>query len=254
MKKFIIPLILTSLLTMACGGQQEKTDNEAQENDTVALVLEGDSTIYGLACEGSTDTLLIFLSNDKVEEDPDTLNILNATRKRTIFGHLKTGDDVAVVRNGKDSTVADIVISMKNLRSTWCLQVLPTLHLHAGMDGKTEKQMIANLPDSIRQQLTVPREYVLGLGNDHSAYLRSAVTENRQQEEESVVTYPKMKHYGMWYLYNGKLLLTQVQLDTLGNVVPIGIDTAQFVMMNRDTLILKFNDGTKHFYPAKTAQ
>lgn len=254
MKKFIIPLILTSLLTMACGGQQEKTDNEAQENDTVALVLEGDSTIYGLVCEGSTDTLLIFLSNDKVGEDPDTLNILNATRKRTIFGHLKTGDDVAVVRNGKDSTVADIVISMKNLRSTWCLQVLPTLHLHADMDGKTEKQMIDNLPDSIRQQLTVPREYVLGLGNDHSAYLRSAVTENRQQEEESVVAYPKMKHYGMWYLYNGKLLLTQVQLDTLGNVVPIGIDTAQFVMMNRDTLILKFNDGTKHFYPAKTAQ
>jgi hypothetical protein len=252
MKKFFIPLILTSLLTLACGGRQEKSNIEEQQADTLAFVLEGDSTLYGLVCEGSTDTLLIFLPNDKVAEDPDTLNILDATRKRNIFGQLMTGDDVAVVRNNDDSTVADIVISMKNLRSTWRYKVLPTLHLHAGMDGMTEQQMIANLPDSVSEQLAVPHEYVLDLQNDHSVYSYSTVKMN--QEQESVVEYPKAKHYGTWHLFNGKLLLTRMQIDTLGNLVPEAIDTAQFVMMNRDTLILNFSDGMTHYYPAKTTE
>lgn len=251
MKKFIIPLILTSLLTMACGSQQEKTDNEVQTTDTLAFVLEGDSTLYGLVCEGTTDTLLLFLQNEKVDEDPDTFDILNAMRTHSVFGQLKTGDDVAVVRNHADSTVADIVISMKNLRNTWCYQMLPTLHLRAGMDGKTEQQMTANLPDSIREQLKVPREYVLELESDHSVFSHSTVRNDVPKDEEDIVEYPMAKHYSLWHLYNGKLLLTLMKIDTQGKMVPAGIDTAQFVMMNRDTLILKFSDGLLHCYPEK---
>lgn len=227
------PLILTLLLTTACGNRQENAMPHNDKANTLALAEEGDSTIYGLVCEGSTDTILIFLSSHDISASPDTFSILDATRNHNVFGQLKTGDDVAVVLNAKDSTVASIVIDLKDLLSTWCYQVQPTP------------------PDSLREQLPVAREYVLQMKGDHSALVYSNFKAGRRQEEESTADYPHLKRYGLWHLYNGKLLFTETQTDTTGTIHPISTDTAHFVMMRPDTLILRFNDGLRHYYPMR---
>lgn len=249
MKRFSFPLILTALLMMACGGQQETAPIDNNGVDSLSAPLEGDSTIYGLACDGCTDTILVFLPIDDISANPDTFNILNATRRRHIFGHLSTGDKVAVVRNAKDSTVADYVIDMENLRETWCYQVMPTLHVRADMEGHTEKQIVKNLPDSIQQLLSIPREYSIHIKGDHT--VRSIGTFKWNEDEDNVIDYPRIKRYGQWHLFNGRLLLTEMAMDSLGQNHPVSTDTAEFILMNRDTLILQFNDGLRHYYPKK---
>lgn len=246
-------MTVTALLTIACGGQQGSKENKDAETDSLSLVLEGDSTVYGLACDGCTDTILVFLPINNTAGDPDTFNILNATRKHRVFGHLRIGDNVAVVRNQKDSTVADYVIDMENLRSTWCYQVLPTLRERADMQGKTTKQKVANLPDSIRELLSIPREYSLQIRGDQSVFTKGSYR-IPTDDEDNVVEYPIVKHYSQWFLYNGKLLLFETMLDSLNETVVASIDTVQLELMDRDTLILRFNDGLRHYYREKEKQ
>lgn len=250
MKKTVFPLMLSLLLTMACGNQQEKTTAGKSEVDTLSAALDGDSTVYGLACDGCNDTILVFLPINNIAADPDTFNVLNASRLHHVYGKLKTGDNIAVMRNSKDSTVADYVIDMENLRGTWCYLVKPTLHVRADMTGLSERQMLDNLPDSIRDLLAIPREYTLQIKGDHTATSFGA-PRMQGQEEEQMIDYPKMKRYGQWNLFNGRLLLTEVAMDSVGNTFAVSTDTADFVLMDRDTLVLRFNDGVKNYYPKK---
>lgn len=253
MKRLTIAITLTALLTIACGGQQESKENNDVKADSLDMVLKGDSTFYGLACDGCTDTILVFLPLNNTSGDPDTFNILNATRRHRVLGRLRIGDNVAVVRNQKDSTVADYVIDMENLRSTWCYQVMPTLRERADMQGKTTKQKVANLPDSIQELLSIPREYCLQIKGDQTVFSKGSYrmpTDN----EDNVVEYPIVKHYTQWFLYNGKLLLYETMLDSLNETVVASIDTVQLELMDRDTLILRFNDGLHHYYREKEKQ
>lgn len=252
MKQSIFFLFLAAALTWSCGSKpQETTDNEA---DTDPMVLEGDSTVYGLACDGCTDTILVFLPADNIAADPDTFNILQATRRHRVFGRIKIGDNIAVVRNSKDSTVADFVINMERLGNSWAFQVMPTLHVRADMVGKTEKQILENLPDSIKELLNTPREYILQIKRDHTAFVRGLTQMNT--EEDDAVDYPVVKHYGLWHLFNGKLLLTETTIDTLGILRVLDTDTADFVLLDKDTLVLRFpstdnrqKGELRHFYP-----
>ena len=238
MRHFSIFLFILALLNMSCGGSNTETKVETDDNDTLTLNLEGDSTVYGLACDGCTDTILVFLPLDNISGDPDTFNILNATRKHHILGRPKIGDNIAVVRNSKDSTIADYVINMKTLRNTWCYKIMPTLHLRADMEGKTEKQKIDNLPDSIKEMLETPREYSMQMQEDNMVTLRAVNRESFKNHE--AVDYPKVKRYGRWNLYNGKLLLTEIAMDTLGNLRIADTDTCELMLLEKDSLVLKF--------------
>ena len=250
MKKSIFPFFLAGLLTLSCSSQQEKTTATDTDIDTLSQVLNGDSTLYGLACDGSNDTIVVFLPIDNIAADPDTLNILNASRRHHVFGKLKTGDRIAVVRSATDSTAADYVISIDNLKATWCYKVLPTLHVRADMAGHSEKQILSNLPDSVRELLNIPHEYSIQLKGDHTVTAIGNHHKNRE-ETDQLVDYPLPKRYGQWQLFNGKLLLTEVGMDSVGNTFAVSTDTAEFVLMDRDTLVLRFNDGVKNYYPRR---
>ena len=251
MKHVFSLLLLTAALNIACSSQQKEDSATELDIDSLALVLEGDSTVYGLVCDGHTDTILVFLPLNDIQSDPDTFNILNASRKRNVFGRLKIGDHVAVVRNQADSTVADFVIDTDDLQNTWCYEVLHTLHKRADMDGKTESQMIANLPDSLRELLLISREYGISIKGDHTMFAFGDPKKTVETEEDHVVDYPPLRHYGRWGLLNGKLLMTVIEPDTLGQLQQVAIDTAEFVMMDRDTLVLRFNDGLRNYYRKK---
>ncbi len=249
MKRFFFPLILM-MLVAACGNQQQANTAQNSNIDSLAIALEGDSTIYGLACDGSTDTILVFLPITNIAADPDTLNILNATRQRCVFGRVKVGDQIAVVRNGNDSTVADFVVDIENLRGTWCYQVMPSLHVRADMVGRTERQMVNALPDSVRELLSTPREYTMQFKGDHTVMSLESF-KKLTEEEEQFIDYPKTKRYGQWNLFNGKLLLTEVAMDSSGVNHALSIDTVTFVLMDRDTLVLRFKDQIRNYYPKR---
>lgn len=239
MKRTIFFFLSAVLLTMACGNHTKQSNGTEAENDSLAFILKGDSTVYGLVCDGCTDTILVFLPADNISADPDTFNILNATRRRHVFGELKVGDNIAVVRNSNDSTVADYVIDMESLLATWCYKVMPALRVRADMVGKNERQIVNNLPDSIRELLDIAREYSMQIKGDHSVTSRGFFRPG--EDENAIVQYPHVKRYGQWHLFNGRLLLKELAFDTLGNTYISNIDTAEFMLMRKDTLVLKFN-------------
>ena len=51
---------------------------------------KGDKAIYGLACMGCTDSVVIMLPNQG--GDPVKYNILEANRNRQVFGNIEVGD------------------------------------------------------------------------------------------------------------------------------------------------------------------
>lgn len=247
--KPISPFLLTGalLLTMACGGDKKTSVGE----DAIVSsqqVHEGDSTLYGLACDGCTDTILVFLRD--VNSDPDTLNILEATRQHNIFGRPGIGDKIAVVRNSQDSTIADIVINMETLRGAWAYKVKPTLRQRPGMPGQSEVSHLRGIPDSIRDSLMKPREYGFLIRGEGTV---SSIGRNyrNNDDDDSPVEFPKPKRYHQWHLFNGALILTETMLDSLGQERPTGSDTAHFVMLSPDTLVLRFSNEVKSFYRSK---
>jgi len=250
MKQNLFVILAVLLFATACGQQTEKSNSMEEEIDSFTTVLEGDSTIYGLVCDGCTDTILVFLPIKNISANPDTFNILEATRQHRIFGQLNVGDKVAVVRCPADSTIANYVIDMKTLCNTWRYEALPTLHVRADMVGRTEKQMINNLPDSIRELLSIPREYTMQIKSDNTAMSRGQFG---QVEENAVVEYPPIKRYGQWHLFNGKLLLMEIALDTLGATNIVSTDTTELILLESDTLVLKFKDEIRG-YGVKTNQ
>ena len=250
MKQSAILLVLATLLACSCGKRQHGTDSDDTAVDSLGFVAEGDSTIYGLTCDGTNDTILVFLPLADVSADPDTFNVLAATKRHRIFGHPKVGDRIAVVRNVADSTTADFVIVMENLNGSWAYQVMPTLKQRADM---TEKQILTEMTDSFRQALMVPREYGMQIMGDNT--IHSIGTYRSQQDAaESPVEYPKTKRYRQWRLYNGQLLLTAMGVDSLGNSYVTDIDTADFIMLRRDTLVLKFKDQKRGYYRKEDPQ
>ena len=71
---------------------------------------------------------------------------------------------------------------------------------------------------------------------------------NKIADENSPVIFPPFKRYRQWHLYNGQLILSETSRDTLGNVSITNNDTAAFVMLRRDTLVLRFSDKEQGYY------
>jgi len=67
------------------------------------------------------------------------------------------------------------------------------------------------------------------------------------------VVYPKPKRYGHWAIFNGRLVLSEMKRDTTDAVSVVSTDTADFIRMRRDTLILNIAGEERKFY-RKTEQ
>jgi len=234
-------LLLLALLTAACGRQPKSAAVVQQARAA------NDSTIYGLICDGSNDTIVIFLNNPYDGADPDTLNILEASKAHRVFGSLRVGDKVALLRDTADTTHASIVIVEEDLLGQWCYRVKPTLKRKAAMDGQTTAQTIGQLPDSVRKLLEVELEYGFQLKIDSMA-TPIGRRSRASADEESPVEYPRAKRYTQWYILNGRLLLAETRMDSIGNNVTLSVDTAEFVTLTPDTLVLRFKDEEKGFY------
>ena len=246
-KSLLFALLLSIGCFVACGTSKEKVAEEAEE-EVVFNRMEGDSTIYGMACDGCNDTVVVFLEMPYTGTDPDTLNILQASRLRKVFGKPRIGDKLAIVRNATDTTKADMVIVTDNLQGNWCYKVLPTLRVRADMEGHTIKQKIDKLPDSIANLLKVEREYGISIKADNVAFPIGMNRQRATTDEESPVEYPKLKFYNEWFIYNGKIILRGVRTDSIGEQVVMHSDTADLEMLTPDTLVFRFAEGLRGYY------
>ena len=242
MKKALF-LMLMAALTTGCAEKKaaDNADMPATER------AEGDNTIYGLACDGCNDTIIVFLTLDYDGSDPDTLNVLEASRRHQVFGQIHIGDKLAIVPNVQDSTLADMVIVIQDLMGEWGRLVLPTLRERADMEGLSQRQKENSLPDSIRELLSIPLEYTFVIKPDNMCY---ALGSQRAHTTDEVlpVEYPVQKRYHEWRIYNGHFLFTEVGLDSLGNNVALGTDTTDLLYLTPDSLVLRFPEGIHSFY------
>ena len=242
MKRTIIILAATAMLLGACHSGTQTEKNSTVYNETVTL--EGDSTVYGLACDGCTDSLLVYLPFSG--GDPDTIDILNARVQRKVFGRPEVGDEVAFVLNASNKKVADLVINIDRLRGSWCYQVMPKLRRRLGASADSVVQLPPDFPDSLRKKWFQPREYGLELQRDN--IVRPIGTQTRGKEQQGPVEYPEMKRYREWHIYNGHLLLMETRRDTTGARKTISTDTADIVVMRHDSLLLRFADHEQGYY------
>ena len=242
MKQTVIILAATAMLLGACHSGTQTEKNSTVYNETVTL--EGESTVYGLACDGCTDSLLVYLPFSG--GDPDTIDILNARVQRKVFGRPEVGDEVAFVLNASNKKVADLVINIDRLKGSWCYQVMPKLRRRLGASADSMAQLPPDFPDSLRKKWFQPREYGLELQRDNM--VRPIGAQTRGREQQGPVEYPEMKRYREWHIYNGHLLLMETRRDTTGARKTISTDTADIVVMRHDSLLLRFADHEQGYY------
>lgn len=242
MKRTFIILTATAMLLGACHSGTQTEKNSTVYNETVTL--EGDSTVYGLACDGCTDSILVYLPFSG--GDPDTIDILNARVQRKVFGRPEVGDEVAFVLNASNKKVADLVINIDRLKGSWCYQVMPKLRRRLGASADSVVQLPPDFPDSLRKKWFQPREYGLELQRDNM--VRPIGAQTRGREQQGPVEYPEMKRYREWHIYNGHLLLMETRRDTTGTRKIVSTDTTDIVVMRHDSLLLRFADHEQGYY------
>ena len=251
MKRTFFVLFSLVLLFAACGhsGNNNNGDNQTSgdslNHEPIARQLEGDSTIYGLACEGSNDSIIVILTS--VNSNPDTIDVLEARINRRVFGRPEIGDQVAILMSAGKKSVADIVINIDRLKGEWCYQVMPRLRRRVGAAADSAVQLPPDFPDSLRRKWFTPREYGFELRRDNT--MRPiGVQPNEAERQPGPVEYPVLKRYRQWHVYNGHLLFSETQRDTLGHQQIISTDTIDIVFMRRDTLQLRFADHEQGYY------
>jgi len=253
MRKTTFAILTATLLTaIGCGSKQEQT--QTTEEAIAPVEQSEDKMVYGLACDGCTDTILVLLRD--IKGDPDTFDILDASSNMMMIGHPRIGDQMAVMladstcqpTEGARYPVATLVIDMDKILGTWCYMVTPKLRLHAGMDKDRQQEFLKNMPDSVKRRLMQPREYGFQLKADYQAQPVGMVRRSNTTDERSPVEYPVLKRYREWRLLNGRIILKETRRDSTGQQQLLSSDTAEFVRLRRDSLVLRFNDGEHHYY------
>lgn len=254
-KVFFLLIIIGGLILTACVNTPTPPANgdEAKMN----AKSESDRMVYGLACDGCSDSVVVILpfnDNDKSDySDPVRYNIIKAMKAKKVFGHPEIGDWVGVLLNPKNPREADMVIDLDQLKGTWTYQVLPTLK---GMATKTERQIEAELTDSMKEILFVPREYGFTLKRQHQASSVGYVMAANSLSDESLVEYPPVKRFTSWKTVNGKLILTEDTVDANRVKIPenkLVHDTMEFVFMHEDSLALRIRGEVIGFHRQKNA-
>lgn len=250
MNKKILTLCGTLLLLFACGNKKEAETTDDAEKPTANYLQRqrGDSTLYGLACDGTTDSILVLLPYTGA--DPDTFDIINASQQKKIYGKPFIGDELAVTLNPEDKMEVLQIVNLDDLKGQWAFMVKPKLRDYEKMSRRLRRRMMAEMPDSVKEAMLVPREYVIQLKRGNSASTKG-MKRVQTTDEMSPVEYPEIKHYSEWHIFNGRLILASGTND-----IPMGDkkkqkierDTASIVQLTKDTLVLRFDDGDWGFY------
>ncbi len=244
---FIFCLILGSLATIVSCNTKEVKD---AEKPAYTIRLQGDNAVYGLACDGCNDTVIVVLPEDN--SDPITYNIMEAKRRKRIMGKIQIGDRLCIVLNKKDKKKADVVVDIDKLAGIWCYIVMPKMRDAEQLSAKAQARMMENMSDSIKETYLIPREYGFYLKRDWVASSVGYVDDNNALAQESPVEYPPLGYFTAWHLWNGMLVITSGTPSTKNNeqinVKSLRNDTCSIDYLNGDSLVLSSDGISRSYY------
>lgn len=247
MKTYTLLIALFALSILAgCGNKEKDKSGEAIGTSTK---IEGDSTLYGLACEGCTDSVVIMLPGDG--SDPVTYDIIEAMKNGRVAGRPETGAWICLTLDGSGENTAYNVINLDQLKGTWVQSVMPTMRERTGVQIEESDEAKAKR-DSMISTLMVPCEIGFAL----KRYYTAEPVGMRQQSNDDMgpVIYPTPKRYTDWHIFNGRLVLTEAAMtvdSTTTAEQTATSDTAEILLMMRDSLALRFQDGSVQGYHRK---
>ena len=253
----VIATVAAVAMTSACGNKREDDTPLKRGHSNKELQLADDKTVYGLACEGCSDSTIVLLPSDG--GDPVRYDIIDAFRNHKIMGRPHIGDWLGLVLNEEDSTVADLVINLDELKGTWCYIVMPKMRDFDKMPPKLQKRMMQDMPDSIRRSILMPREYGFSLKRQWTAQSVGYVRQRNSLANESPVDYPPLSYFTEWHIWNGKLVMTSGKPqfsndDAQITMTEIHYDTCDIVYLRDDSLILSSEGATRGYYRKANAR
>ena len=253
----VVATVAAVVMTSACGNKREDDTPLKRGHSNKELQLADDKTVYGLACEGCSDSTIVLLPSDG--GDPVRYEIIDAFRNQKIMGRPHIGDWLGLVLNEEDSTVADLVINLDELKGTWCYIVMPKMRDFDKMPPKLQKRMMQDMPDSIRRSILMPREYGFSLKRQWTAQSVGYVRQRSSLANESPVDYPPLSYFTEWHIWNGKLVMTSGKPqfsndDAQITMTEIHYDTCDIVYLRDDSLILSSEGATRGYYRKANAR
>ena len=228
---------------LSCSKKSDKPENSMMPMQDVEVTITGDSMLYGLTCDGSSDSLIVIWP---FGGDPVTYDCVDAHDAHRIIGKPTIGDWIGIMLDPEDTTSVTMVIDLDQLKGTWTYPVMPVMKDLQKMSARLQKRMMADMPDSIKNTYFVPREYGFTLKRAHQAQSVGYVHSNNTLESDSPVEYPPVKRYRQWHMLNGRLILVSVESkettgpETEAPLVAV-LDTLDFIYMDNDSLILTQN-------------
>lgn len=251
--KLLPVLFVAALVTGGCGKKEKEAEMIELEPEK-EFVVKNDSMIYGLTCDGTTDSVVVVWP---FGGDPVTYSCIDAKQNGRIIGKPEIGDWIGIMRNPEDSTEARMVINLDQLKGTWTYPVLPVMKDLQHMSKRMQRRMMANMPDSVKETFFVPREYGFTLKRGHAAQAVGRIMRSNTLQDDSPVQYPEVKNYKQWYMSNGRLLLISGQYHVSGEPKrkeePDVVDTLEFRFMDNDSLVLSQHGTEYHFHRKQNA-
>lgn len=244
---FSFCLILSSLAALVSCNTKEVKD---AEKPAYTIRLQGDNAVYGLACDGCNDTVIVVLPEDN--SDPVTFNIMEAKRRKRIMGKIQIGDRLCIVLNKKNKKKADVVVDIDKLAGIWCYIVMPKMRDAEQLSVKAQARMMNNMSDSLKETYLIPREYGFYLKHDWIATSVGYVDDNNALAQESPVVYPPLGYFTAWHLWNGMLVITRGTPSSKNNgqisVKSLQNDTCSIDYLNGDSLVLSSDGISRSYY------
>ena len=252
--RYFFPLVFALILTLFSCGRQKVSEEQIMQID-VSKQIVNDSMIYGLACEGTNDSVVVIYPLSG--EDPVTYSCIDAYKAKHIIGKPEIGDWIGIMIDKNDSTAASMIINLDLLKGTWTYPVMPTFKDFKNLSEKMRKRMeakaIKELPDSEKALYLIPREYGFSLKRNHIAQSVGMVYSGNGMNDDSPVEYPEVKLYEQWFSWNGRLILVSAKMlspDAMGkkHKQEIVFDTLDFVSLSGDSLILTYKNNRIGFH------
>ena len=254
--KLHFPILCLCLSTMIMlGGCRKSAEKIDDETETLfvddAPEIKGDSMVYGLSCDGTSDSVVVIWP---FTGDPITLSTIDAKENKRIIGKPEIGDWIGVMLDPEDSTCATMVVNLDELKGTWTYPVMPVMKELQNMSRRAQRRMMAHIDDSIKNNFMIPREYGFTLKRSHNAQAVGRVMRSNSLEDDSPVVYPPVQNYTKWYMLNGNLVLISKEGGMPGvtgaKKATYTLDTLELVSLSNDSLILK-NHGNRYGFHRK---
>ena len=114
-------------------------------------------------------------------------------------------------------------------------------------------KLVRDVPDSIRDEYLIPREYGFSLKRQWMAQSVGYVREQKSVEDKSPVVYPRLLFFTGWHMLNGQLIVTSGEFGKDDDsddmkIVSTRNDTCDILYLRDDSLVLGSDGVTRSYY------